>query len=130
MKTYRALAGKDACVMVLDQSRLRSAIDAVRNPVSNLAADPGAKATLAMLPKGSQWIGLLSPTGMIQHIRAVLQATMPNAPLQLPEFPKGPPIGAAARATAERLDVDIVVPAAVLEGLGTFVQQMQRRPAR
>lgn len=131
MKMYYAPAGNSTVVSVfMDPAHLKPAIEAAKSPRNGVAADAGVKTTIALLPQGAQWVLLLSPGGMVQFAQTIMQATIPQMPFRIPDFPKTPPIGAAARATAEGLEAQIIVPVAVLEGVGTVVQQVQQAAVR
>jgi len=131
MKMYYALAGNNAVVSVfMDPAHLKLAIEAAKNSQGGLAADAGVKTTVALLPQSAQWVVVVSPGGMIQFTQTIMHATIPQMPFRIPDFPKTPPIGAAAQVTAEGLEAQIVVPAAILEGIGTIAQQVQQTAPR
>ncbi|HEY2881095.1 MAG TPA: hypothetical protein VGJ15_01650, partial [Pirellulales bacterium] len=130
MQTYLAPVDDHTVVLSWDSlDNLKKAMAAAKAPHEGLAADAGIKATSALLLKDAQWAGFLSPAGFISFTQVILKSSMPQVPIGLPNFPSftwTPPIGLSAHGGADGLDTEIVVPAAVLEGAGTYWQQLQQ----
>jgi hypothetical protein len=125
-----AAAGPTTVAMAWGElENLKAVLESAKSPAdSSLAADSGVKATAAMLPKGAQWRGFLNPAGYLEFIQNVFQMTMPQMSFHLPPFPNTAAVGFAAQLSPENLDVEMIVSGSVLEGAGTFTQQM-RNPA-
>jgi hypothetical protein len=100
---------------------------ACANVQGSLASDPDIAQTAKLLPQGAQWVGYLSPKGMMDFITTVMQAAAPQgrAMPMLPPFPQTPPIGFGAEVSGKGLDVQIVMPGPTLKGIGTYVMQMK-----
>jgi hypothetical protein len=110
---------------------LKQIEDARKNPQSSLAADPDVQQTAKQLPAGAQWIGYLSPKGMMDFVMGMVMSQMPPGMMpQLPAFPQTAPIGFAAKLDATTLDADLVVPGSVFKGIGGYVRQMQQLAPR
>lgn len=123
---------------------LRRSLKAVQGTAAGLAADPGVAQTAAMLPSGAQWVGYISPKGVMEYVKRVVPALKPEdktGPGQtpsdafskwcagLPEFPDTPPIGFAVKAAEDGLESQTVVPAAVLKAIGAVVERTATSPA-
>jgi hypothetical protein len=78
-----------------------------------------------MLPAQSSGIGLWSPAGTFKYVAQIMGAIEPQAADLIPAFPECPPVGLATQSSAQRLDVDVVLPAEVLQAIAGFVQKMQ-----
>ncbi|HEV2970927.1 MAG TPA: hypothetical protein VGY55_13225 [Pirellulales bacterium] len=104
---------------------------ACQNPQTSLAADADIAQTAKLLPAGAQWVGYLSPKGLVDFVSGfVFGMAPPGAAMPaLPAFPQTPPIGFAAEASAKALDVQIVIPGAAMKGVGTYVTQMHQMMA-
>jgi len=128
---YVKIADKRHVVMAYTQEALLGpAIEAVRNPRAGLAGDESVAQTRALMPKDVQWLGLLSPQGVIAYVNRVVKtfvAAEPGGfpPFELPEFPATPPIGCGMRVADNQVQGFLVVPAPVLEGIGQYVKQLQ-----
>ena len=131
MSVYLAAADPKTVVLVyVNRDHVKTAIAAVKQADGAAAADADLKTTVALLPPDGNWKAFISPTGAIQFGKFITQAVAPQLPIPFPEFPKTPPIGMSAKITAESLDGQLVVPAAVLDGAGTLIQQMQHSAVR
>jgi hypothetical protein len=104
---------------------------ACQNPQTSLAADADIAQTAKLLPAGAQWIGYLSPKGLMDFISAMMIGFAPPgvAMPALPAFPQTPPIGVSAEASAKALDIQVVIPGAALKGVGTYVMQIHQMTA-
>jgi hypothetical protein len=89
-----------------------------------LAGSEEVAKTLAHLPTGSQWIGLFSPSGMMEF-GGKLVALIPGAP-QLPAIAKTPPIGYAAKIAPAGLEMDLVITAETIQAIGRLVQDLEK----
>jgi hypothetical protein len=99
---------------------LKTALAAFKAKKTGLAMDADVTKVAAMLPAGSQWALYVSPKGTMEMIGQVVDAIMPG--LQLPAFPKTLPVALGVKTSASAVDVQLVVPAGVLEGIGGLVK--------
>jgi hypothetical protein len=124
--TYLVPADQQTVVMVWNEKdHLKQAIAASKTPSAGLATDPGVKATASLLPAGSQWVGFISPAGIMKFGQIIMKTAAPQLAAKIPNFPETQPLGFAARADSGLLDTEFVVPADTLKGIGEYVQQMQ-----
>jgi hypothetical protein len=113
---------KNTVVMAyVDLENLNRAKAALKAPQSGLAGDAGVKSTAALLPKGSQWMGFVSPSGVMGFAQNLLQALGQNT-VKLPALGETPPVGFAVRLDGEGLDTELVIPGATLEGAGKAIE--------
>lgn len=92
-----------------------------------LSEDAELGKTTAMLPKGAQWAGYFNPKGAMDMVQRLIGGL--GVPFQLPNFPQTPPVGAALRLSETGLQVRLVVPGSVLEGVGDVVQKLMQLQA-
>jgi hypothetical protein len=95
-----------------------------KNQPNGLAQNPDVLKTIRLLPPGAQWFVLVSPHGSLAFSNRILEAVPEAAALRLPEFPKTPPVGIAARLSSEAFEGRLAIPAAVIDNLGPFIQQI------
>jgi hypothetical protein len=86
-----------------------------------LKDDADVGKTMALLPKGSQWVLLLSPSGLAELTSEWMKNFAPNVPVQIPELPPTPPIGIGARLSEGSIDLQLVVPAQAIETFGRML---------
>ncbi len=128
---YIKIADKQHVVMAYTQEALLGpALEALRNPRAGLAGDESVARTRALMPKDVQWLGLLSPQGVMAYANRVMETVLAAEPggfppIKLPEFPATPPIGCGMRVAENQVQGFLVVPAPVLEGIGQYVEQLQ-----
>jgi hypothetical protein len=99
------------------------AIAAAKNSSDNLTADPEIVKTAALLPAGAQWVAYFNPNGAVAFAKWIVDAMTDEggAKPNIPDFPAVPPIGIAAKAIPGELQVETVVPSAVLDAIGKYV---------
>jgi hypothetical protein len=85
---------------------------------------PGTAGVAKLLPQDPQIVAYLSPHGIMALVQQVLDALPLPMAVPLPEMPRTPPIGIAVRFTAERVEGELLVPAATLTGLGRFIREV------
>jgi hypothetical protein len=90
----------------------------------DLASSGAVMKITAMLPKGAQWEGFISPHGVMDIVKRIAEKA-PNPPA-LPEMGKSPPVGFAVRITPGGLEGDMVVPSQALQAVTQFVQKARR----
>lgn len=88
-------------------------------PGKGLGGDAEVAKVTALLPKGSQWVVLVHLKGTLDLVRR-LASDIAGQAVPLPELPDGPPLGLGARFAAAGLDVDLVMPAALIDAAGRF----------
>jgi len=94
---------------------------------AGLAQNKETIKTLQMLPESSQWVALMSPQGFVAFTQRIMAGFMPQgAAMKLPNFPATPPIGVGLKLSATGLEKHLVIPAEVLESIGTYIQQLQK----
>ena len=88
-----------------------------------LAMNKDIAQTTKLLPSGSQWTFFISPQGSVALVHRIMTAMMPELAdaMHLPEFPQTPPIGVGIKLSATGLEKRLVIPAAVLDGVASFL---------
>ncbi|MCL4201803.1 MAG: hypothetical protein KJ000_04870 [Pirellulaceae bacterium] len=92
---------------------------------ASLSRDPQVTKTLALLPPNADGIGLWSPSATFKFAAQMIGAIEPQAATMIPAFPESPPLGVATGMTAQRLDIDVVLPAELLRAIAAFARQIQ-----
>ena len=94
---------------------------------SDLSHNKGIAKTMESLPTGAQWVFFISPRGTIAATSRMMATMLPPGagPAHLPEFPKTPPLGIGVKLSATGLESRLTIPAAVLESVGPYIQQMK-----
>ncbi len=126
MDVYLAAADQQTVIgAYVTPKQLTPAVKAIQEGKPQLADEAGVAQTVAMLPKGAQWLGFLSPRGAAAFVsRLVTTVTPPGVPVpNIPEFPETAPIGFGVQLSTSGLDTDLVVPAAVLEAVSQTVRK-------
>lgn len=90
-----------------------------------LAEDPEIAKTAALLPEGSQWAFYLHPQGTAQWIGQLVGSFAPM-PVAMPGFPKTAPVGIGFKLAETGLEIRAVIPASVLDGIGTLPKGKKR----
>jgi hypothetical protein len=105
---------------------LKKAIASVRNPTISLSADAGIAKTAALLPQGSQWVGFISPKGVVDFGLRIAKMAVPDAEgFELPPFPQTPPVGFGVKASRDGLETDLVLPSSVIEAVYAYVMRFK-----
>ena len=112
-------------VFAYSEEAFKRAVELQRSGADGLATDPGIAQTARLLPADAQWVAYWSPHATIEFISTFMAATPVGQQFKLPPFPKTQPVGFAMQAR-ETLTTDLVVPASVMEGLGTYFQTLQQ----
>jgi hypothetical protein len=114
-----------------DQELLRKALKDVGQPAAQLAAQPAVSKTLAALLPKAQVVACFSPQGCVSFVSQAMTTFLPpGLPLpKIPEFPRTPPIGLAAKAADGEVQVELLVPAAVIRAIGTYVTKVRQGTA-
>jgi hypothetical protein len=103
------------------------AIAAAKHPKDSLASDPGIAKAAALLPAGAQWTGYFSPSGAVAFAKWCIDTLAGEGEQRpnIPDFPASPPIAVAAKALPGELQIEAIVPSAVLEAIGKYVGIVQ-----
>jgi len=129
MSTYFAAADQTTVVgAYVSPDQLVTAVQAIREGKPPLADEAGVAQTLAMLPPGAQWVGLVSPRGGAAFVARMMKSLKivgaPGpGPEAIPELPETPPIGLGVLLSPSGLDTDLAIPAAVLEAVSEAVRK-------
>jgi hypothetical protein len=94
-----------------------------------LAGSPDVAKTLAQLPAGAQWVGLYSPSDMVELTNEFLAMTPKLVGQQakmMPTLAKTPPVGYAVKLAPAGLDVHVVFPVKAIQALGRLVREMEK----
>jgi hypothetical protein len=125
--TFYLAAADDKTVLIgyVSKANLSRVISAHKIPQTSLSADPDVAETTQMLWPEVQWVGYLDPKGLMDFsMLMAMQAAPPGAIPQLPTFPATPPIGLAVAMTPDALNAQLVLPAKMIRGYGSFVRSM------
>jgi hypothetical protein len=117
-----AVDGKNVIMRYTPATGLPQAIKAAKK---GLATDAEIAKTAALLPQEAQWALYISPKGATDLANRAVK--MLGGPNEIPGFPATPPLGAAAKLSAGGLELNAVLPAALLEQLGPYVTKLQLR---
>ena len=110
-----------ALLSYTSQDPLVPAIKLLASGGAKLAADKGLLATAKLLPPAACTTGFVSVSGVASCAKWMFTAmNMPLAPL-VPDFPDLPPLGLAAWTTPGNLEIELVVPSAVIKGIADTV---------
>jgi hypothetical protein len=107
---------------------LQETLQAAKGTDPGLAGNADLAKTAAMLPRGAQWVGYVSPKGTVDFVKRLIPVFTPEgktAP-KLPEFPQTPPIGFAVKAAPDGLHSHTVVPAEAFRAIGGFVAEIKK----
>jgi len=126
MTAYMAIADEHTVVWAYTtQDSLLRSLSVVRQSEAGLAGDKDVAKTAAMLPSGVQAAGYWSPAGTIAFVNRGVTAFAPQVGFKLPQFPKTPPVGFAAKVSEAEVQTYLIVPAPVLEGIGGYVGKLR-----
>jgi hypothetical protein len=126
MSFFMAAADKKTVAFGSSEELLKGAIQSAGG-ADGLAGDEQLKKTAARLPAGAQWVGYWSPQGTVELVNRAIPALAPPGAGQfkLPAFPETPPVGYAAKASHGRIDMEVIVPAKLIESIVGYVFQVQ-----
>ena len=131
MSAYIIAADKETVVLgyVSPESAVKT-VEAIKAGKTGLGGDDIVKQTTSLLNQKAQCVGVWSVDGTIAFVTRIfgmipdLQGMTP----QIPAFPAAPPIGFSMTASAEGIDGEMVVPAALIDAVGAYVKQLQQQP--
>lgn len=126
MSFLMAAAGEKTVAFGSTEGLLKGAIESAGG-AEGLAGDEQLKKTEARLPGGAQWVGYWSPQGTVELVNRAIPALAPPGAGQfkLPAFPETPPVGYGAKASDGRIDMQVIVPAKLLESIVGYAFQVQ-----
>jgi hypothetical protein len=119
-----SVAARDDKTILMRYTKAEGLKDLLGPAGDGLSADAGIVAASKALPAGSQWAMYLSPKGLTEFADRAIKSLSP-LPLNIPQFPATPPIAVGARISPESFELNIVAPAAVVDGIGGFVEQLK-----
>ncbi len=132
MQFFMAVAGDKTVAFGSTKTLLKQSMKSLAK--GGLDEDTQLRKTAARLLPGAQAVGYWSVPGTIALVNRAIPALAPPtaAQFKLPPFPDTPPLGYAAQAADGRIDMQMVVPAEVLQSvMGYFIQvqmmQMQQQ---
>ncbi len=127
-KMTACLAAADSTTVIMTYrpaEAMKEALKTFGNQKARLTSEPDVATTLSMLPEGSQWVYLIDPNGMTTMIGQWIKAFVPAAPVQIPIFPRTPPVGMAVKLAETGLIFHIAVPVQVLENIHALMPKGQ-----
>jgi hypothetical protein len=117
---------KTVLMAYMSEAAIKKVIAAYRSSKANPVTDPLISETAALLPEGAQWVGFLSPAGMLEFVRKTMSTIVPQGrQITIPDFPESPPLGFAVKLSSTALDTDFVIPHSVLKATGNYVQKVR-----
>ncbi len=127
LRTYlAAIDPKTIAFTYVNPKNIERLATSIKSKDGGLVGDADVAVTTGLLPTGGQWVGYLSPSGMIDFVRSTLENAGPAVPkIPIPDFPKTPPIGATAKMLSIGMETHLVVPAKVLTAGGQYFKQFQ-----
>lgn len=121
-----SLAARDDKTIVMRYTKAEGLKELLDGQGAALANDRGImRVATGFPPAGSQWAFYLSPKGATAFADRAVKTFLP-IPIDVPQFPATPPIGAAARINSQGLELHIVLPAAVVDNVAEYVDQLKR----
>jgi hypothetical protein len=126
LTAYIAAADATTVAMSYSEEGLTEVLDSAKNKGRSLATQEDVAQTMKLLPKESQWVGFLSPKGMLEFVKVIVQAVAPGGAGQLPPFPETPPVGFGARMTPQGFDTSLVVPKETLAGISSYALMIRQ----
>jgi hypothetical protein len=123
---YLGAVDDKTVVMSYSQDGFSEVLETVKNKGRSLATQEDVAATMKLLPKESQWLGFISPKGVVEFVKVIVTAVAPGGPGQLPPFPDTPPVGFAAKMTPQGFDTSLVVPKETLAGISSYALMMHQ----
>ncbi len=116
------------------EENLREVMQAAKEPLQGLGTAEGVQTTAQLLPDKAQWVGFISPQGMLQYLQRMIETLIPQEQReqipQIPDFPSSPPLGFSLHYDGQSLEVGLIAPAESLTALGQYVQAIQRSVPR
>jgi hypothetical protein len=108
------------------KDRLAAAAEALKRPEKAIGADPLLAKTKALLPGDALAVAYWSPSGTVTFANRILSllGPLPGVPKSLPEFPRTPPVGFAARTAPAEIQTETLVPAEVIQSLMAYGMQL------
>jgi hypothetical protein len=125
LKTYlAAIDPKTIAFTYVHSENIQRLATSIKSKDGGLVGDADVAVTAGLLPTGGQWVGYLSPAGMIDFVRSTLENAGPAVPkIPVPDFPTTPPVGATAKMLSIGMETHLVVPAKVLTAGGQYFKQ-------
>ena len=119
-----SIAARDDKTIVMRYSGADGLKELLSGGGKGLAGDADVVQVTKALPMGSQWAFYLSPKGLTEFADRAVKAFSP-IPLMIPQFAATPPVAIGARVSEQSLELNVVVPAGVVDGVGDFVEKLK-----
>ncbi len=124
-----APADKETIVFgYVDKKHVQQTIEAIKQGKPGMAGNAGVAKTAALLPSHAAMVAYLSPEGVVAFVKQIASAVVPpeaGLNLNIPEFPKTPPIGMAVTTAPNELQSCVVIPLEVLKGIAQYVGKIR-----
>lgn len=127
--TYFAPADKQTVVMgYTSAGPAEKTLRAVRQGEKGLAGNAQLRATAALLPADAAWTMYWCPNGTIELFKRLMQLMAAEAPvpMNVPDFPAGPPVGATLSAAPGELRLHAAVPKDTLKAGAAWVRKIMQ----
>lgn len=116
---------------IASEEAMQAVLQQVASGEESLAKSQAIATTQALLDDQAPWQGFVSPRGMTQWITRWLDALGTvvggrRAAPEIPAFPESPPLGLSAKISDGVVEADMVIPAAALEALSSYIQTIQQ----
>ncbi len=112
------------------EENLREVMQAAKSAEQGLGTAEGVQTTARLLPDKAQWVGYISPQGILQYVQRMIETLVPEQQRQqiprIPDFPSSPPLGFSLYYDGKALEAGLVAPAESLTALGKYIQEMQQ----
>jgi len=125
---YLAAADDHTVVMAYtSKESLLESLRAVKNAKAGISGDAAVAKTAALLMPKPHWVGYWSPKGTVDFVARFIPKIAPEdaKPEKIPPFPDTPPVGLAAKATRGEFECQLVAPAATVEAIAKYVEQLR-----
>ncbi len=122
---YMAPVGKDKVAFAYTSTDNLKKVIAAANGGESLAGNKQVAKTMAMLPKGSQWAGLLSLQGLVQTGANIFATFTGGQAPPLPLFPDTPPLGFGVKLSAEGVEKNLALPIETIKAVKSYAGKIQ-----
>jgi hypothetical protein len=138
MVFWMAPAGEHNVVTGLaDKDLFQKTLESIKEGKTDLTKNANVSKTAALLPPNALAVAYISPRGIIEFYKRMMQITLSQfAPDQaeqievfIPKFPETPPIGFAVTTAPHEVQTSMVVPLETIKGIGQYVMKVQARMA-
>ncbi|HWA98217.1 MAG TPA: hypothetical protein VG713_06975 [Pirellulales bacterium] len=126
MTAYYSVALDDHTVLFgYDRATIEQLV--AHPPKPSLTDDQLVGESMQLLPSGSQFMSLFDLGNSMRLAAQVVQLMKDDPTFTLPEFPAAPPIGVAARLSADGFELRKAVPNKTLDAFGKFIDAARQQ---